>query len=131
MDRGELNLTASDVLHRLDTEGPARLSVLASAAGLSQPSMTQLVQRFERAGIVHRTVDPTDRRAAVISITAAGRELVRQRRQCFRDRLNELLTAALHPDERAALELAARVTLPLIGRLTCPEPSGSMQRRPA
>ncbi len=127
VDRRELSLTASDVLHQLDTDGPARLSALAAAAGLSQPSMTQLVQRFERRGIVNRTVDPRDRRAALIAITDAGREIVGQRRRCVRERLDELVMA-LHPDEQAALQLAARVTLPLITRLNGAEPLGHSQR---
>ena len=120
-DRRELSLTASDVLHRLDTDGPARLSALVAATALSQPSMTQLVQRFERRGLVSRTVDPSDRRAVVICITDSGREIVQQRRRGVRERLSELLSA-LNPDEQAALELAAQVTLLFVTRLNSAEP---------
>lgn len=121
IDRRELSLTASDVLHQLDTDGPARLSVLAAGAGLSQPSMTQLIQRFERRGMVSRTADPSDRRAILIAITETGRDVVRRRRCCVRERLDDLLTTLL-PDEQAALELAATVTLPLISRLNGAQP---------
>ncbi|WP_036456288.1 MarR family winged helix-turn-helix transcriptional regulator [Mycobacterium sp. TKK-01-0059] len=116
LDRREMSLTASDVLLRLDTDGPARLSTLATAAALSQPSMTQLVQRFERRGLVTRTSDPSDRRAVLITITDTGSEMVRQRRRFVRHQLSELVTR-LQPDERVVLELASRVMLPLISRL--------------
>jgi DNA-binding MarR family transcriptional regulator len=124
---GNLVLSASGVLDGLDTDGPGRLTALAAAAGLSQPALTQLVQRFERRGIVSRMIDLRDRRAAVIAITDAGREIVRQRRGYVRQRLAELVTA-LHPDGQAALELAALVTLPLITRLKGAERKGDSQR---
>jgi DNA-binding MarR family transcriptional regulator len=116
VDRTELSTTASDVLHRLDTEGPARLTALCCTAGISQPAMTQLIQRFERRGIVEREVDPDDGRVSVVVITDAGRELLKERRRGLRDRLAALLLE-LDPDEQAALELASRVARPFLLRL--------------
>lgn len=117
VEPNELSITASDVLHRLDSEGPVRLTALAVAAGVSQPSMTQLIQRFERRGLVCRGGDPDDRRASLVAITDAGRELVEERRHSLRIRLAELLSS-LSSDELAALELATRVALPIITRLS-------------
>ena len=116
MDRSELNNTASDVLHRIETEGPARLTSLAAAVAVSQPSMTQLVQRLERQGIVRRTRDPNDGRGCLVSITDVGRAIVRQRRCRLRQRLTELLTT-LSADDLAALELACHVLGPVIATL--------------
>lgn len=116
MDRSELSITASDVLHRIETEGPARLTSLAAAVAVSQPSMTQLVQRLERDGIVRRTTDPDDGRACLVSITDAGRALVRERRRRLRQRLAGLLTT-LSPSELAALELASHVLGPITATL--------------
>jgi DNA-binding MarR family transcriptional regulator len=115
-DRSEMSITALDVLHRLNTEGPARLTTLAAAAGVRQPSMSQLIQRFERRGIARRSTDPSDGRATLVSITDVGRELLRQRRCEVRGKLADLL-ARLSSDDRAGLELSARVALPLIDRL--------------
>ena len=42
-DRTALNLTASMVLDTLNREGPVRVTTLAAAAGIGQPSMTELV----------------------------------------------------------------------------------------
>jgi DNA-binding MarR family transcriptional regulator len=49
---GGLSTAASSALARLGREGPLRLTELARAEGLSQPGMTQLVGRLERAGLV-------------------------------------------------------------------------------
>jgi DNA-binding MarR family transcriptional regulator len=113
--RGALSLTASKALETLDREGPVRLTALA-AAGISQPSMTELVHRLERQGLAIRVDDPEDGRAALVDITDIGRALLDDRRRDRRDRLAELLTA-LSPEEEATLTLAAHVALPIIRRL--------------
>ena len=58
LDRTGLSPTASAVLYRLHAEGPVRLTTLAASVEVSQPSMTQLIQRLERKGLVTRLTDP-------------------------------------------------------------------------
>ncbi|WP_234817981.1 MarR family winged helix-turn-helix transcriptional regulator [Mycolicibacterium sphagni] len=128
-DRSEFNVTALDVLHRLDTAGPVRLTALAAAAGVSQPSMSQLIRRLECRGMTQRTTDTSDGRATLVTITDVGRDMVRQRRRDLAERLAALL-ATLPINDRAGLELAARVALPLITRLTAVEASNAAQRVP-
>jgi DNA-binding MarR family transcriptional regulator len=112
-DRTGLNLTAALTLGTLEQEGPVRVTALAAAAGIGQPAMTELVQRFERKGLVTRVEDPDDGRAALVTLTNAGRALREDQRRDRRDRLAELLTA-LPPREEAALTLAMHVALPII-----------------
>ncbi|MYS42787.1 MarR family transcriptional regulator, partial [Streptomyces sp. SID5998] len=59
---GGLSTAASSALARLGREGPQRMTELARAEHASQPNMTQLVTRMERAGLVRRTADATDGR---------------------------------------------------------------------
>jgi DNA-binding MarR family transcriptional regulator len=116
IDRAGLTMTAVQALFRLDSEGPARLTALAGAEGLSQPSMTQLIQRLERQGLTGRVNDPTDGRAALVYLTDAGRALLDRQQRERRDRLAQLL-ATLSEEDHATLSLAAHVTLPIIERL--------------
>jgi DNA-binding MarR family transcriptional regulator len=116
LDRTGLSPTASAVLYRLHAEGPVRLTALASSVEVSQPSMTQLIQRLERKGLVARLTDPDDRRAALVTVTDGGRQLVLERQDRVRERLGELL-AMLAQHQRDALDLAARVALPVINIL--------------
>jgi DNA-binding MarR family transcriptional regulator len=111
-----LSLTSALVLSRLNEQGPIRLMTLAAAEGISQPSMTQLIQRLERQGLATRINDPEDGRVTLVNITNAGRALMDDRRRDRRDRLAELLKALSSEDE-AALTLAAHVVLPIIRRL--------------
>jgi DNA-binding MarR family transcriptional regulator len=89
---------------------------LAAAASIRQPAMTELVQRLERQSLVTRVDDPEDGRAALVTITNAGRALLDDQRRDRRDRLAELLTA-LPADDEVTLTLAMHVALPIIRRL--------------
>ena len=104
-------------MRTLDEEGPTRLTELASATGVSQPAMTQLVGRMEREGFVVRLIDPDDARATLVDLTDAGRALRGELLESVHERLAELLDT-LSPDEEATLGLAMRVALPLIEQLT-------------
>jgi DNA-binding MarR family transcriptional regulator len=116
VDRQGLAFTTVLVLVILDNEGPTRLTALAAAEGVSQPSMSQMVQRMERQGLVVRLSDPADGRAALIGITDTGRAVIAERERGRRDRLTGLL-ATLSAEDEAALTLAMRVAQPVVGRM--------------
>ncbi|BBY58781.1 MarR family winged helix-turn-helix transcriptional regulator [Mycolicibacterium sarraceniae] len=115
-DRADLSASAAFTMNRVCREGPVRLTTLAAKEGVSQPSMTQLVQRLERAGLVTRLADPDDGRACLVAITARGQALLDERKRMRRERLAALITT-LTDEEQAALWLSARVAFPLICRL--------------
>ena len=111
------SLTGRAVLASLDDDSPVRLTALATANGVSQPAMTQLVSRLEREGLATRLIDPDDGRATLVAISEAGSALRTQLHQSLDARLVELLST-LSPEEEAALGLAMRVALPLLRQLT-------------
>jgi DNA-binding MarR family transcriptional regulator len=115
-DRADLSASAAFAMNRVCREGPMRLTTLATKEGVSQPSMTQLVQRLERQGLVARLADPGDGRAALIGITAQGQALLDDRKRIRRERLTALL-ATLTSEEECALWLSARVAHPVLQRL--------------
>lgn len=45
---------------------------LAQALGIEQPSLVRLLDQLGRAGLVERRGDPADRRAKLLTLTAAG-----------------------------------------------------------
>jgi len=114
--RTGLGLTANLTLGTLNREGPARVTVLAAAASIGQPAMTELIQRLERQSLVTRVDDPGDGRAAVVTITNAGWALLDDLQRDRRDRMAELLTA-LPAEDEVTLTLAMHVALPIIRRL--------------
>src|SRR3954468_19488913 len=68
-----------DVLATLRRQGePYRLRVtdLSSVLMLTSSGTTKRLDRLERAGLVQRERDPSDRRGTLISLTPAGLELM-------------------------------------------------------
>lgn len=64
--------------------------------GLDKSSVTGLVSRAERRGLVRRSASPHDGRVVLVSLTAAGREVTERGESEIRDRvfaLTEHLTA--------------------------------------
>jgi DNA-binding MarR family transcriptional regulator len=68
----ELSRTATSVLATLRDTGPRRVTDLAATESVAQPTMTTLVVRLERDGLVERGSDAADRRAVLVSITTEG-----------------------------------------------------------
>jgi DNA-binding MarR family transcriptional regulator len=61
------------VLIPLFEEDGLRMGELARRARLSKQSMTDLVRRLERDGLVERRPDPADARASLITLSARSR----------------------------------------------------------
>jgi DNA-binding MarR family transcriptional regulator len=55
-------------------EDGLRMGELARRARLSKQTMTELVRKLEREGLVERRPDPSDGRASLIFLTARSRE---------------------------------------------------------
>jgi DNA-binding MarR family transcriptional regulator len=114
--RQGITFTAGLALAMLDRQGAVRLTALASAIGITQPSTSQLVQRLEDKGLVTRTSDPGDGRAALIAITDAGRSFLAERQRAGLNRLADLL-ATLSAEDVAALTLAMHVAAPIFQKM--------------
>jgi DNA-binding MarR family transcriptional regulator len=98
------SLTAA--LATIERHGPLTPSELAARERVQRPTVTRIVLRLEEAGLVARAADPGDRRSSLITVTAAGRELLdaaRTRKDAF---LSERLEA-LDAEDRATLARAA------------------------
>ncbi|GAA3379392.1 MarR family transcriptional regulator [Streptomyces sannanensis] len=108
---GGLSSAASFVLARLSSEGPQRLTELARAEGVSQPNMTQLVTRLERAGLVRRIADRSDGRGVLVEVTDTGLEIFRQRRAERAQALHQLIEELTEPEQHAV-----KVALPALAR---------------
>lgn len=76
----DMSLTTASTLSTLSRSGPLRLTDLAAAEGVAQPSMTSLVTSLERNGLVERRTDPADRRVVLVALTDAGRDHLGTRR---------------------------------------------------
>jgi DNA-binding MarR family transcriptional regulator len=108
----ELSRTAASVLATLRDRGPRRITELAESEAIAQPTVTTLVGRLERDGLVRRAPDPDDARAVRVHLTDAGLERLREMRAA-RAALLEARLERLTDDERAVLSAA----LPVLDKL--------------
>ena len=71
----ESGLTAPQLLvvQAIEKEGSPSTSSLARSIAVSQATMTRIIDRLERAGLVRREKSSTDKRVVNISLTDAGR----------------------------------------------------------
>lgn len=105
MPRLATSRAATGTLSVLYREGPQRITALAEFEAVSQPAMTNLVQRLEAQGLVARDVDPHDARATAISITPAGVEILLERHRVQETAVRDTLDL-LSPADRAAIVAA-------------------------
>jgi DNA-binding MarR family transcriptional regulator len=96
-------------LHRAEQEGlpGLRLTDLGEKLLVRPPSVTGVVDRLERAGLVRREGVPTDLRAKQVSLTGRGRLLVGQVLAGHADQIARVLSG-LSPAEEKQLALLLR-----------------------
>jgi DNA-binding MarR family transcriptional regulator len=110
-----LSVTALSTLRRVAEGEACRITELASAEAVAQPSMTALIARLEARGLVRREPDPEDRRAVRVAITDAGVEQVAAVRAARAELLGERI-ARLDESDQAALA----AVLPVLDSLLSP-----------
>jgi DNA-binding MarR family transcriptional regulator len=101
----DISLTSLATLSTLDRAGAKKITELAAIEGVTQPSMTTLIAGLEKAGLVERSSDPNDKRVSMVSLTSAGRDYIRHRRQVGTEAFATLVSE-LPPAEAAALAAA-------------------------
>ena len=100
------DLAAVRVLAR---EGEVPISAYGDALGMPRSTITNQVDRLERAGLVERLASPTARRVTLVRLAPAGRKAVEETAP-LRD--SEIVTRllALNPTDQATLaDLLERV----------------------
>ncbi|NEB78925.1 MarR family transcriptional regulator [Streptomyces sp. SID14478] len=109
----DLSLTQLRVLGIVRDRQP-RMSDLAAFLGLDKSTLSGLIDRAERRGLLARGPSPDDKRAVVVLITDAGHELTQRLYAEVQDALAPA-TARLAPEQRHTLAqlLESVVSLPL------------------
>jgi DNA-binding MarR family transcriptional regulator len=96
---GDMPATAHFGLLSILSVRPRKLTDLASAQGVSLPTMSNSVSAMAERGWVRRAAPDGDRRVAMIEVTATGRAALERVSRCAEGHLSEVL---------APLDLPAR-----------------------
>lgn len=108
-----VTIAALGLLSTLHRQGSMAAVALAKAERLQPQSLSRLIARLDKDGLIARAPDPADGRVLLLSITPAGRRALRADMQARRDWLAGALAESLSAEERETLLRAA----PLMQRL--------------
>jgi DNA-binding MarR family transcriptional regulator len=81
---------------------------LAEQLSIARPTLTVMVQKMERAGLVERASDSTDQRFTRIHLSAQGRSLHEAMHEIMAEVITEMTSGLSEPD---SLELARLLAL--------------------
>ena len=108
-----LPMAQVELLQALAESSPARVNDLAERLHLAQSTVSGLVGQMMTTDLVSRDVDPDDRRAAVVTLTRAGRAQLAAWDRANVRRIDDALSR-VNPADRAAIHAA----VPALRRLT-------------
>jgi DNA-binding MarR family transcriptional regulator len=84
---------------------------LANQLGIDRTVMTYLLDDLERAGLIERRPDPSDRRVRRIAVTDQGRELIAEYDRRLKETEDRLLAVLGEPDRTTFRTLLRRLAM--------------------
>jgi len=106
----DLSVIQARLLGVLRDRSPG-MNELARYLELDKSSVTGLIDRAERRGLVRRKVSSSDRRAIEVSITAVGRKIVQRAEAAFAERIGSLVGVLSATDRAVLADLASRIVV--------------------
>lgn len=107
--------------------GEVPVSRYGAELGVARSTITNLVDRLERAGLVSRAASPIDRRVTLVRLTPAGLDTTEAGARFGESDLVRRLLSLSDSDQAALAELLERLVAPEPGGATDPNASGQPQ----
>ena len=104
----DLSVAQLRVLLVLQSQGPSRMSSIASVIGVTLPTTTGVVDNLVRKEFVVREDDPQDRRLVICKLSAKGQELINKLWMSGRFQMENLLDG-LTPDQLEKAHEVAKI----------------------
>jgi DNA-binding MarR family transcriptional regulator len=111
ISRGEF-----DVLATLRRAGDLAPGDLSSALMITSGGITGRLDKLERAGLLHRTPDPDDRRGVRVTLSAEGTKLIDRAVESGLAVQREVLESSLTPRQIEQLDVLLRALMAEAGR---------------
>jgi DNA-binding MarR family transcriptional regulator len=86
----DLPIVQAVVLMRLGSQGPCNAKTIAQFMGITPGSVTSLMDRLERKGLVRRTTNEHDRRSTIFSLTDEALRLQESMKRMQEEQLLDL-----------------------------------------
>ena len=102
----DLTVAQLRILLVLYTEGPSRMSSIASSLGIAVSTATGIVDNLVRKGLVMRGTDSEDRRLVICSLSPGGQETINRLWALGRFQMERLLEGLSLDQLKTAAEVA-------------------------
>jgi DNA-binding MarR family transcriptional regulator len=109
---GDVTWSMQSALATIERRGILTLGELAEVEKVTPPTMTRVVTRLVDSGLVHREVDPADRRVVRVRMTVDGKRHLQQVRKRRNEWLGDQLRALSESDRQRLFD-----ALPVIQQL--------------
>ncbi len=106
------NVVRHRILKGLERPGPHHLTELAAYLGVKKNTLSELLDRMARDGLVARELSADDRRVIRLRITPAGRSAIQEFERSMMDNIGQFLKGLGAEDRRdvvAAMESMTRI----------------------
>ncbi|MCG7342689.1 MarR family transcriptional regulator [Sporosarcina sp. ACRSL] len=107
----KLNPTEFAVLELLYHKGRQPIQKIGQKILLSSGSMTYVVDKLEKKGLLERVFCKEDKRVTFMSITEAGKELIEEIFPTHEEKIKELMSALSDSEQETAIELVRKLGL--------------------
>lgn len=107
----ELNPTEFAVLELLFHKGRQPIQKIGQKILLRSGSMTYVVDKLEKKGLLERVFCQEDKRVTYMSITSAGKELIERIFPSHEQNIQELMSALSKEEQETAIELLKKLGL--------------------
>jgi DNA-binding MarR family transcriptional regulator len=118
-DDSGLGPTVTAALSTINKHGPLTLGDLAASERVAPPTITKIIDKMEKAGLVQRQAHPVDRRVSLVGITDLGAARLDE----FRSRRLAWLSARLDELDGDDVAVLAEATGVLERIVDQPDPS--------
>jgi DNA-binding MarR family transcriptional regulator len=97
------------VVVALEEQGPLQQKALLEHARIEQPTMTALLARMERDGLIRRKADPTDARARLVSLTPHAESVLTNVKQAMLEVVETALDGVSDKERTLLMKVLQRV----------------------
>ena len=102
----DLSVAQLRVLLVLQSQGPSRMSSIASLIGIALPTATGVVDNLVKKGLAIREYDPQDRRLVICKLSPQGQDLINKLWMSGRFQMENLLEGLTEEQLEKAHEVA-------------------------
>ena len=108
----DLDLTPAQIhlVLWLGTDGPLTMGDLARRVAVTEKTITGVVDRLERDGLVQRARDPADRRVVQVRLAPEGERLFRRIDEGIASKLTSFLGLLEAPDRQRLVRMVEKLT---------------------